>query len=194
MSVGEIKIDLDAQRSGPRRQARFAQKLPKYQKYQPEYELRPAPRAPGCWEVLNRDTGAIAGWARSGDDDWLTVCDDLFDPIACVQTVDFIVPTIAMHYKHHPHRWEREFRGDWTRWTQYGELRVTKIATRRFQVSRNDHSLHDDRWHLATFSTLSQAKRAADFHMRQGYPNSDPIPDGLSWDTDPDIDWWRRHD
>ncbi len=150
--------------------------------YQPDYELQ---RAPGRWEVFNGDTGALAGSASPNDDGNLVVYDDLADPIAQVQTVAFIVPTIANHYKLHPRRWEREFDGDCTRWTQYGELRVTKVGIREYQVSRNYHSLHDEHWHRATFTTLAEAKRVADRHMRQGYPNSDPIADGLSWDIAP---------
>jgi hypothetical protein len=73
------------------------------------------------------------------------------------------------------------------------ELRITKLDDRRYKLSRNDHSLHDERWHRPTFTTLAEAKRVADRHMRQGYPNSDPIADGLSWDIDPEIDWWRRY-
>ena len=159
-------------------------------KYQPDYELQ---RAPGRWEVFNGDTGALAGSASPNDAGNLVVYDDLADPIAQVQTVAFIVPTIANHHKRHPHRWQRELDGDWTRWTQYGELRITKLDDRRYKLSRNGHSLHDEHWHRPTFTSLAEAKRVADRHMRQGYPNSDPIADGLSWDIDPEIDWWRRY-
>ena len=167
MSVGEIEIDLDALRSKRRGATRFAQRRPKYREYQPEYELQPVPAEVRRWEVFNDDTGALAGCAYPDVDGYLVVCDDLFDPIARVQTVGSIVPVITNHHRRHPHRWERELDGDWTRWTQYGELRVNTSA--------------------------AEAKRVADRHMRQGYPNSDLIPDGLSWDIDPEIDWWRRY-
>ena len=194
MSVGEIQIDLDTRRSTRRRPARFQQRRPKHVEYQPEYELQPEPRAVGRWEVYNGDTGAIAGCAYPDVDGYLVVCDDLFDPIARVQTVVSIVPVIASHHRRYPHRWERELDGNWVRWTQYGELRVARVDIRKFGLSRNGCSFHDERWDRPTFTSAAEAKRVADRHMRQGYPNSDPIPDGLSWDIDPDIDWWRPPD
>jgi hypothetical protein len=191
MDAVEIEVDLKALKSERRRQASFARRRPDLLRYQPEYEL--IRTSHGHWDVFNADTGALAGSAYPTDDGTLVVYDDLADAIACVATVAFIVPTIASHHKRHLRRWEHDFDGDWIRWTQYGELRVTKIGVRDYQVSRNYRSLYDERWRLATFTTLAEAKRAADRHMRQGYPNSDPIPDGLSWPIDPDIDWWRRY-
>ena len=33
----------------------------------------------------------------------------------------------------------------------------------------------------ATFATSEEAKQAADLHMRDGFPNSKPVNDGLTW-------------
>jgi hypothetical protein len=34
---------------------------------------------------------------------------------------------------------------------------------------------------IAIFTTCEEAQRAADTHLRDGYPNSDIIDDGFSW-------------
>jgi hypothetical protein len=41
----------------------------------------------------------------------------------------------------------------------------------------------------AIFSSSEEARRVADAHYREGYPNSDFIFDGFAWFPDPDP-WW----
>jgi hypothetical protein len=38
---------------------------------------------------------------------------------------------------------------------------------------------------IAIFATCEEAQRAADAHLRDGYPNSEIIDDGFSWLPDP---------
>ena len=161
-------------------------------KYQPKYELQSTPSMPGTWHVFNADTGALAGsayWKSSR----YRVLDDLADLICSVCSVDLIVPTVAMHHERHPPRWEREAPGLWTKWTQYGWLKIEKMGPRAFELYRRHDPLCDKNGYPVTVDTLAEAKRLADLHMRQGYPNAAPIDDGLSWDTDPDIDRRGRY-
>ena len=42
----------------------------------------------------------------------------------------------------------------------------------------------------AIFASHVEARRAADMHVRDGYPNSDRINDGYTWRVDPYIEKW----
>jgi hypothetical protein len=124
------------------------------------------------------------------------------DEIAIVKSIDEVVPAIAAYYEENPPRWEPEGDGPkyasnadaparcgprYIKETQFGPLWVDQIKPGQWLAYRNDHELLiDDK--IAVFTTCEEAQRAADAHLRDGYPNSEIIDDGFSWLPDPNID------
>jgi hypothetical protein len=53
---------------------------------------------------------------------------------------------------------------------------------------RNGHELLIDGGKIAMFATCKEAQRTADAHLRDGYPNSETVKDGLSWPVE--YEWW----
>jgi hypothetical protein len=53
---------------------------------------------------------------------------------------------------------------------------------------RDDYPLlHDGK--PARFAASEEAKRAADTHELDGYPDAKKVSDGLLWQPDPEFDW-----
>jgi hypothetical protein len=155
--------------------------------YEPEYELLADRSMPGTWYVFNADTGFVAGKGYWKDGRYRVVA-DFSRRIGSVNSADLILPTIAMHHKRHPPRWKREATEGWSKWTHYGWLKVKRIDHRLYELYRSYKALCDENRHLVRVTSLDEAKRLADLHMRQGYPNAARIDDGLSWDINPVID------
>jgi hypothetical protein len=149
--------------------------------YEPEYELLADRSMPGTWYVFNADTGFVAGKGYWKNGRYRVVA-DLSRRIGSVNSTDLILPTVAMHHKRHPARWKREATEGWSKWTHYGWLKIKRIDHRLYELYRAFEPLCHENRHLVRVTSLEEAKRLADLHMRQGYPNAARIDDGLSWD------------
>ena len=108
--------------------------------------------------------------------------------IAFVKSVDEAVPALADYNEKHPPRWVGGARAKrYEKWTFYGVLAVERQGLREWAVERSGEVLQRD-GDDALFATSDEAKEAADIHMRDGFPNSEQIDDGLSWH----LPHWRR--
>ena len=121
-----------------------------------------------------------------------------------VKSIDEAIPALAAYSEANPPRWEREsddtmryadmapYRARYIKETQFDPLWVDKIKPGHWLAYRNGHVLLIDGGKIAIFATCEKAQRAADAHLRDGYPNSETIDDGFSWlpGGDPsNIDW-----
>ena len=113
---------------------------------------------------------------------------------AIIGTIEEAIPALAAYYQTHLPRWKRgtDTRFNWwyrtytaftvyDKWTFYGLLTVEHQEPRRWMAYRNGDALDDSRGRYAIFKTPGEAKRAADAHTRDGFPNSPTIDDGFSW-------------
>ena len=167
------------------------------QKYSDEYYV-----------ILNEDSDYQAGYVRSLKlgmrGPRYSVENGKGDEIAVVKSMDEAIPALAAYYEENPPRWERESDGlaylsnadapgrcgqRYIKETQFGPLWVDEIKPGQWLIYRNDHELLID-GKIAIFATCEEAQRAADAHLRDGYPNSEIIDDGFSWLPDTEIDWW----
>jgi hypothetical protein len=108
--------------------------------------------------------------------------------IAVVKSLDDAIPAFLNYYETHPVPWERERPALYCRDTMFACLRVEQDQQDHWRAYRDDYPLLQDR-KPARFATSVDAKRAADIHELDLYPNAEVIDDGLSWLPDPDIDW-----
>ncbi len=158
------------------------------------------------WDILNADTDCTAGSVYPLDRPGLySLCRGHHDEIALIASIDEAIPTLAAYYDRNPPRWGRE-RAIWrnwygpdatytkyTKWTQFGKLHVEREEPKRWLPYRDDYPLMRGS-DLRVFATSHQARRAADAHMCDGYPNSVPNSDGFSFDLDPELQWWTCED
>jgi hypothetical protein len=153
--------------------------------------------------ILNDDSDSYVGYVALRGARY-HVRNDESEEIAVVKSLDEVIPAFAAHYEANPPRWERESddtmryadmapcRARYIKETQFDPLWVDKIKPGQWLAYRNGHELLIDGGQIAIFATCEEAQRAADAHLRDGYPNSETIDDGFSWlpGGDPsDIDW-----
>ena len=102
--------------------------------------------------------------------------------VAIIKSVDEAVSTFADFNEKNPPRWLGGAKAKrYDKWVFYGFLTVERQETRRWIVFRNRDVLEDSCGRDAIFKTPDEAKRAADAHMGDGFPNSPTIHDGFSW-------------
>jgi hypothetical protein len=114
--------------------------------------------------------------------------------IAVIRSIEEAIPVLAAYYEKTPPRWrrERETRFNWYdrssttfiafyKWTFYGVLSVERQEPGQWIAYRNGDALERN-GRDAIFKTPDEAKRAADAHMCDGFPNSETIHDGFSWE------------
>jgi hypothetical protein len=135
---------------------------------------------------------------------WCSVNDDEVE-VAVVKSLNDAIPAFAAYYASHPPQWEptdlagwvitppAAHRGTATRYsklTDFGGLDVMQEQPGQWVAYRNSEFplLRDGK--PAIFATREKAQRAADTHVREGYPNSDRIDDGYEWLVDPGIEAW----
>jgi hypothetical protein len=133
----------------------------------------------------------------------VSVRNDNGKEIAVVNSINKAIPALAAHYEENPPQWE----GDddriqdlgygpapthclarFVKETQFGVLWVKQMKPGQWFAYRNDQEL-SVRDKIAIFATCEEAQRAADAHVRDGYPNTEIINDGFSWLPEADIDW-----
>jgi hypothetical protein len=101
--------------------------------------------------------------------------------IGIISFVDEAVPTIAAYYEKHPPRWLGGAKAKrYEKRTFYGALSVERQGRQEWVVERSGDILKRE-GAPADFATSDEAKQAADLHLQDGFPNSEPVEDGLSW-------------
>jgi hypothetical protein len=114
--------------------------------------------------------------------------DDDSEVITVVRSLDDAIPTLVAYIEKNPPQWDREGVTRYTKDTEYALLRVELEQPEQWLAFRDDHVLMR-RGQSAIFSSSEEARRVADAHYREGYPNSEFIYDGFAWYLDPDP-WW----
>jgi len=96
-------------------------------------------------------------------------------------SIDEAVPTLGAYYEKNPPRWKGGAKARrYIKWTFYGVLTVERQGPGEWTVERSGAILvrsDDD----AIFATSEEAKRVADIHIQDGFPNAEPVDDGFSW-------------
>ena len=111
------------------------------------------------------------------------------DPIAIVKSLDEAVPTFLAYYKKNPVQWEREKPALYWRHTMFVCLRVEQDQQGDWLAYRDDYPMLENLCAPARFKTCADAKRAADLHELDLFPNAKAIDDGYSWLLNPELDW-----
>jgi hypothetical protein len=116
-------------------------------------------------------------------------CVDGPQTIALVETPEAIIPALVSFYRSNPPRWEREGPAKYTKFTDFGVLRVERIeGLGEWTAFREGFPLmHHGR--AAWFASKQEAQWMADIHKAEGFPNSRFVLDGFAWQPDPDP-WW----
>ena len=104
-----------------------------------------------------------------------------------VKSLNDAIPAFVAYYERYPLRWDR-LHHLYYKFTLFVILRVEQDQQGHWLAYRDDYPMlrHGKPAH---FATCTDAKRAADAHELDLYPNAKPIDDGLSWLPDPEIDW-----
>jgi len=143
------------------------------------------PSGDNSFSIVNVDANVYVGYVswRGGA---YHVSDHEDEDIAVVNSPDDALPIIATHYE--SVKWKRESATRYSKFMEFGELRVDVEQPGQWVAYRNEFPLLRN-GNPATFPTFKEAQRAADVHAREGYPNSETIFDGYAWSPDPDP-WW----
>jgi hypothetical protein len=104
-----------------------------------------------------------------------------------VDSLDEAIPAFLAYYKKYPLRWDWVYDEYW-KTTLFVILRVAQDQQGHWSAYRDDYRLLRD-GKPARFAWSEEAKRAADTHELDGYPNGKEVSDGLSWEPDPEFDW-----
>jgi hypothetical protein len=107
--------------------------------------------------------------------------------VGIVNSLTDAIPAFLAYYENNPPRWERVHNSYWKD-TLYVFLRVEQDQQGYWSAYRDDYALLRDE-KPACFATYTDARRAADAHELDLYPNTQTIDDGFSWQPDPEIDW-----
>jgi hypothetical protein len=107
--------------------------------------------------------------------------------VGIVKSLDDAIPAFIDYYKRNPVPWEQESPALYSRDTMYVSLRVEQDRQGHWLAYRDDYPmLHDTK--PAYFATCADARRAADAHELDMFPNAKVIDDGYSWLPDPEIE------
>jgi hypothetical protein len=110
------------------------------------------------------------------------VRDHYGDEIAVVGSMDEAVATLVDHLSATSPQWEGGGAGRFIKVTHdyFDTLVVARNPAGRWTAFRNDYPLENGSG-AASFSTASEAQRAADLHAGDGRSNSISVSDGLRW-------------
>jgi hypothetical protein len=108
--------------------------------------------------------------------------------VGIVKSLDDAVPAFLDYYKKNPVPWEWERPALHFRHTMFVDLRVEQDQRGHWLAHRDHYPMLQDT-KPARFKTSIDAKRAADAHELDLFPNAKVVEDGLSWLPDPEIDW-----
>jgi hypothetical protein len=149
------------------------------------YQHLLSPRRDG-FVVVHVESNCHVGYAdRRGTK--YRVRNDYGDDIAIVSSIDKAIPALLAYYEKHPPRWERDCATEYSKLSPFGLLEVEEDQSGHWSAYRNEHPLLRDS-KPAIFATSVEAQRAADAHLRDGLPDSEPNNNGMSWASDPEIE------
>jgi hypothetical protein len=114
-----------------------------------------------------------------------------YEEIGIVSTLDEAIPALLHYYKKNPIQWERKKPALYCRHTMFVLLRVEQEQQGHWLAYRDDYPLLQDT-KPAQFATCADAKRAADAHELDLFPNAMVIDDGYSWLPDPEIPYFAE--
>ncbi len=101
------------------------------------------------------------------------------DNVAIVGSFDEVIPALEAHYDKCS-KWQRDDARIYFKWTRFGLLEVEQDQSGKWSAFRNKEPLlRDDE--PAIFQTLKEGQRAAEAHLRDGLPESEPSNDGFTW-------------
>jgi hypothetical protein len=104
-----------------------------------------------------------------------------------VNSLNDAIPAFFAYYEKYPLRWDH-IHLHYEKSTLYAFLLVKQDKQGGWVAYRDNYPLLRD-GKPARFAASEQAKRAADTHELDGYPNAKEVSDGLSWEPDPEFDW-----
>ena len=116
------------------------------------------------------------------------ITDDHSEVITVVRSLDEAIPALVAHIEKNPPQWECKSVTRYTKNTEYAVLRVELEQPEQWLAFRDNCVLMRN-GQSAIFTSSEEARRVADAHHREGYPNSEFIFDGFAWFPDPDP-WW----
>ena len=114
------------------------------------------------------------------------------EEIGIVNTLEEAIPAFLYHYKKTPIPWERKKPALYWRHTMFVSLRVEQDQQGNWLAYRDDYPLLENCAAPAQFKTCADAKRAADAHELDLFPNAKLIDDGYSWLPDPEIPYFAE--
>jgi hypothetical protein len=113
------------------------------------------------------------------------------DEVALVESPEEAIAPLEAHATAHPPRWQRENATAYEKLTWYGVLRVERIDGGHWCAYRESCPLVDA-GSPVTFPSHTEAQRAADAHLHDGFPSAKRTADRFTWleaeestDTDP---------
>jgi hypothetical protein len=104
-----------------------------------------------------------------------------------VNSLSDAIPVFLAYYEKYPLRWDCIL-NEHEKFTLYAFLLVKQDKHGDWVAYRDNYRLLRD-GKPARFATSEEAKRAADTHELDGYPNAKEVSDGLAWKPDPEFDW-----
>jgi hypothetical protein len=114
------------------------------------------------------------------------------DPIAIVKSLAEAIPALLHYYKKNPIQWQRKKPALFWRHTMFVSLRVEQDQQGYWLAYRDDYPLLENCAAPAQFKTCAEAKRAADAHELDLFPNAKVIDDGYSWLPDPEVPYFAE--
>jgi hypothetical protein len=148
-----------------------------------------------CYAILNEDAYFIVGrvYPCHGQQGPYRVTSKIGSSyqrkdIAVVKSLDDVIPAFTHYYEKNPVPWEQEKPALHLRNTMFACLRVELDQQGHWLAYRDDYPLLRDT-KPARFATCADARRAADAHELDLFPDAKVIDDSLSWLPDPEIDW-----
>ena|ERR1700694_223274 len=114
------------------------------------------------------------------------------DFVAEVGSLDEAIPALVAYNEKNPPQWRCESTTRYTKNTDYAVLRVELEQPEQWYAYRDDCPMLQY-GNPAIFASPEEARRVADLHYREGYPNSEIVFDGFAWYPDPDP-WWSYPD
>src|SRR5262245_59561380 len=131
------------------------------------------------FRIFNEDANLLFGSIcprPGGQDVRYSVENDHGDEVALVASIDEAIEAWAAYVP----PWERISSTEYERRTDYGDLRVQQIQPGRWVAYRDGCELGDENG-PTIFSTLQRAQSTGYLHVRDLYPSSSCVDDGLSW-------------
>ena len=138
----------------------------------------------GRFAIRNRDSDNCLGSVALRDGAYTIRYESGY--VDFVRSLDEVVRAITCHYELNPPQWVRHSATLYVESTDFGDLVVERNNLGRWFAYRNELPLMRGD-NPAEFESFEEARGAADTHVRDAYPNSPSIEDGLAWVSDPGI-------